>query len=133
MKASKLKLDDIIVARGYVQRIHRLTPAGPNIQIHTDCSIAKDDGPISVHPDYDFPTKPGYKVTYHCWSRLGHTPLTNRGSAYYDLLKVVEEYVLDVGQARDRALTLRNRTEHCDYCEYNISDHWNQNTRTGRE
>lgn len=71
-----------------------------------------------------------FSTQIYIWSRIGHTPITNRGGAYCDELLVTTVDCADPSEAKAKVEQLILDTPH-GYCGYfNMIDHPNQNTRS---
>jgi hypothetical protein len=70
-------------------------------------------------------------ATLVVWSRIGHTPVTNRGGAYCDELARVEVSVASPEHALCMLAALFSETPHADRAYFNVPNWPNQNTRDG--
>lgn len=66
----------------------------------------------------------------YVWSRIGHTPITNRGGSYCDELVKETTDCTSPADAAEYVKGLMKRTPHADKGYFNISGWWNQNTRS---
>ena len=66
----------------------------------------------------------------HVWSRIGHTPITNRKGAYCDELVHAMIEVSSPEDAHEKVLTIMENTPHAEKGHFNIPQWWNQNTRS---
>jgi len=71
------------------------------------------------------------ETKFYIWSDIGHTPLTNRGSYYCDLLLEQTELCKSPHEARIVLDELLQKTEHADNGCFEMTGYWNQNQRYG--
>ena len=71
------------------------------------------------------------ETKFYIWSDIGHTPLTNRGSYYCDLLLEHSELCTSPHEARIVLDELLQKTEHAYNGCFEMIGYWNQNTRHG--
>ncbi len=71
------------------------------------------------------------KAEIKVWSAIGHTPLTNRGGSFCDLLVDTVIEVSDIAEARIKAKQFVRCTPEGNTGHYNLPEHPNQNTRSG--
>lgn len=69
------------------------------------------------------------KTKFYIWSDIGHTPLTNRGSYYCDLLLEQTELCKSPHEASIVLDELLQKTEHAHKGYFEMIGYWNQNTR----
>ena len=72
-----------------------------------------------------------YETKFFIWSDIGHTPLTNRGGSYCDLLLEQSGFCESPIEARIALDELLQKTEHAYNGCFEIIGYWNQNTRHG--
>lgn len=71
-----------------------------------------------------------YKTKLMIWSEVGHTPLTNRGGSYCDLLAEETGSFGSPYEARIALDKLLDSNSHAHKGYFEMPDHPNQNTRT---
>ncbi len=65
------------------------------------------------------------------WSRVGHTPITNRVGSFCDELVRVDVECDSPKEAEHRLARILRKTPHAANGYFNIAGWWNQNTRSG--
>ena len=73
----------------------------------------------------------GYRTEIKIWSRYGHTPITNRGGAFLDLLLDCVIFCDTPREARIRTKFLIEACPHGYSGHYSLLEHPNQNIRDG--
>lgn len=65
------------------------------------------------------------------WSKIGHTPVTNRQGAFCDLLVDTVVECASPTEAKEIVLELKNKTKGAYSCHYNMPEWSNQNDKSG--